>query len=127
MEVPDDLAEVFDAWMRQEYGDGDGQDSNPPIQTRHQLANPDFWFFAGSGLGIILIFTSFVPTNAFEPILFGALMLNAAGLVANLTREKQGLIIHVLNHHYAINLRLPRWLGFGLVRPDRPLVERVVW
>lgn len=59
-----------------------------PIRYRHQFANFDFWFMFLSMCATFAIFTSFIPTNAFEPILAAAMFLQFCALIANLTRER---------------------------------------
>lgn len=128
-DLSEDIAAILENWISENYGDGGGDfdSAQTPTYYRHQLLNPDFWFFSGGWTCILLIFTSFIPSNAFEPLLFAGFILTSLGLVANLTREKAGILLHETRKAYAINLRFPRWTGFGYVPPSKPLVERIDW
>ncbi len=127
----DPFAELLEVMQEQgmlSYGDdGPSNDVPPPTYHRHPMLNPDFWFFAGGWVFTILPFTSFIPYNSFEPLLFAALILNSVGIACNLTRERQGIIVYEIRRRFAINVRLPRFLGFGHMPTRRPLVEEVSW
>lgn len=127
IELDDDDIEFF----MQQYGGGDTDPPQPiehPIVARHPLMNPDFWYFLGSGFFVFMCFTSFIPMNVFEYLLLAALFLNVAGLIANLTRDRQGLIMHQQVHTFIVEL--PSWgrtFRFGWTPPKAPLCEKVRW
>lgn len=100
-----------------------------PIRPRHQLQNPDFWFFTGGTVFIFLPFTSFIPFNAFEPLLAAGLFLNCCGLIANLTRPLIGVVTVEEKTTHTVHIRLPSWAGWrlGWVPPKAPLVESIKW
>lgn len=126
---PDDpFADLIEAIQTNQLEFGDGPpEQQTPTYHRHQLLNPDFWFFAGAWFLLLLCFTSFFPRDVFEQLLFASLILMSAGIVCNLTREKQGIVVHENREHITINIKLPRWAGFGYVPAHIPLVERVKW
>ena len=130
----DPFAELIDEMVERGVLTFDGGDAGDvpqqlPIRHRHQLQNPDFWFFAAGTVFIFLPFTSFIPFNAFEPLLAAGLFFNACGLIANLTRPLIGVMTLEERKHTTINIRLPSWGGWrmGWVPPRAPLVETIKW
>lgn len=120
-----DIDEVL-AYFRQQYGGGGGEPETPidtPTHHRHQLMHMDFWFVTAALACQLLIMTSFIPTNAFEPLIVASIAFLFMAVVSNLTREKQGIVVHELRRHITINFSFPRWLGFGLRPVRKPLVE----
>lgn len=121
-----DIDEVL-SYFRQQYGGGDdgpNQDPEPqPTHHRHQLMHMDFWFVTAALACQLLIMTSFIPTNAFEPLIVASIAFLFMAVVSNLTREKQGIVVHEIRRHVTINISLPRWMGWGLRPVRKPLVE----
>lgn len=120
-----DIDEVL-SYFRQQYGgddDGPGAEPETPTHYRHQLLHMDFWFVTATLACQLLIMTSFIPTNAFEPLVVASIAFLFMAVVSNLTREKQGIITHELRRRITINVVLPRWLGFGMTPVKKPLVE----
>ncbi len=121
-EEDDPFAELYDQLS---FDGGDGNNPTPqPTIYRHQLLHFDFWFIAGAIACQLTIMTSFVPMNLFEPLVVATIVLLFMALVSNLTREKQGVIVHETKHRWAINIRLP-WHMY--IPPKSPLCERIDW
>ena len=116
---PDDILAALEYYQTQ-YGGGDDGPPVEPTFYRHQLMNMDFWFIFAAGACLFSIFTSFLPTDLFEPLAASAFGFIIFAMIANLTREKQGVVVH--ERHIVI--RLPRWLGFGYIPTNKPSVEQ---
>jgi len=124
----DDIVSALEDYRREYDGGDDGPMPEPDyIVTRHQLMHMDFWFITGAMACMLLIMTSFIPMNMFEPLVVAAIVLLFMAVVSNLTREKQGILVHENRTHVTINVRLPRWMGFGYVPANKPLVETIQW
>lgn len=124
----DDIVAALEAYQTEYGGGDDGPDHDQSsIIPRHQLMHMDFWFITGALGCMLLIMTSFIPMNAFEPLVVAAIVLLFCAVVSNLTREKQGILVHEQRTQYIITIRMPRWMGFGYVPANRPLVETVRW
>lgn len=126
--TPDPFADLLEELVESGALSFDGEDPDEPITQpityRHQLLHMDFWFLTGGLACQLAIMTSFIPLNAFEPLVVATIALLFMAVVSNLTREKQGIIIHELRRRYAVNFRWP-WNSW--VPPNAPLVERVKW
>lgn len=67
------------------FGDGPPEQ---PKRYRARLLNFDFWFMFAAMIQLFLIFTSFIPTNMFEPLAAGSFVCCWLALISNLNREK---------------------------------------
>lgn len=124
----DDIVAALEAYQTEYGGGNDGPNREPEhIVPRHQLMHMDFWFITGALGCMLLIMTSFIPMNAFEPLVVAAIVLLFCAVVSNLTREKQGILVHKNRTQHIITLRMPRWMGFGYMPVDKPLYESIKW
>lgn len=64
---------------------------SPPKRYRHAMLNLDFWFMFMANICVLLVFTSFIPTKAFEPLLTAAFLCGMFAMMLNLTRTQQEL------------------------------------
>lgn len=66
----------------------DGPPDSPRPRLRHQFMNLDFWFMFAAIVQLFLIFTSFIHTNAFEPLCAGSILCMLLAMMSNLTRDR---------------------------------------
>src|SRR3990172_8576525 len=64
------------------------QPPTEPPRRRHQFMNFDFWFMFIAMCLVGAVFTSYIPTALFEPLLTGAIVCMWIALSLNLTRER---------------------------------------
>lgn len=64
-----------------------------PPKTVHPLFHADFWLILLAFGANFMVFTSYIPTDVFEPLLTGALACLLFAMVFNLTRDRQHMIV----------------------------------
>lgn len=64
-----------------------------PPKTVHPLFHADFWLIFCSAVAVFMVFTSYIPTDVFEPLLTLALACQVLGMVFNLTRDRQHMVV----------------------------------
>lgn len=118
-----DFAQVLEDF-RKEFGDEGPTEPTQielPVKHRHQLMHMDFWFVTAALACQLLIMTSFMPIQAFEPLVVASIFFLFCAVVSNLTREKQGVVVVEFKNRLEVAFSGFSWPKIGYVPAKAPV------